>query len=41
VSYCGSVEKVGEEERQEVHEATEPDDKDNTDASAPPNTDTR
>ena len=36
-----SVEKVGEEVRQEVHEATEPDDKDNKDASAPPKTDTR
>ena len=36
-----SVEKVGEEVRQEVHEATAPDDKDNKDASTPPNTDTR
>ena len=36
-----SVEKVGEEVRQEVHEATEPDDKDNKNASPPPNTDTR
>ena len=36
-----SVEKVGEEVRQEVHEATEPADKDNRDANAPPNTDTR
>ena len=36
-----SVEKVGEEVRQEVHEATEPEVKDNKDASAPPNADTR
>ena len=41
MSYGASVEKVGEEVRQEVHEATEPDDKDNKDASPPPNTDTR
>jgi len=36
-----SVEKVGEEVREEVHEATAPDDKDAKDASPPPNTDTR
>ena len=34
-----SVEKVGEEVRQEVHEATAPDGKDDKDASPAPNTD--
>jgi hypothetical protein len=36
-----SVEKVGEEVRQEVHEATAPDAKDDKDASPTPNTDTQ
>ena len=40
-SLGASVEKVGEEVRQEVHEATAPDVKDDKDASPPPNTDTR
>ena len=36
-----SVEKVGEEVRQEVHEATAPDGKDKTDNSPPPKADTQ
>ena len=36
-----SVEKIGEEVRQEVHEATAPDAKDDKDASPTPNTDTQ
>ncbi len=36
-----SVEKVGEEVRQEVHEATAPDAKDDKNASPAPNTDTQ
>ena len=36
-----SVEKVGEEVRQEVHEATAPDAKDDKDASPTPNIDTQ
>jgi hypothetical protein len=36
-----SVEKVGEEVRQEVHEATAPDGNDEKDTGPPPNTDTQ